>query len=206
MKPADVAQVPAPKRGHYDRTLTRRERQTAQRHRVMSAIAAVSSSERELNVANVVALAGIGRNTFYEYFDDIEHALLEIKRRASSEFAAHVDSELHRARTPLERIRGLAKAWTECIFNDGPVAKLALRAEPEVIDATQLSVLARQLVQFLSAESGARDALPGLVDPLRVLAVAALFDVVSRAHQSTRPMTRDELQRALADLSLRLLR
>ena len=76
---------PAPKRGQYDRALSRRDRQAAQRERVITALAALSAAERELSIANVVELAGIGRNTFYEYFDDIEHALTAIKARVLRE-------------------------------------------------------------------------------------------------------------------------
>ena len=103
MKPTDVELVPAPKRGRYDRGLSRRERQAAQRERVIAAIAALSAAERELSVASVVEIAGIGRNTFYEYFDDLEHALLTIKGRALREFAPRVEAALQVARTPLER-------------------------------------------------------------------------------------------------------
>src|SRR4051794_31166274 len=99
--------APAPKRGRYDRGLTRSERQAAQRERVVAAIAALSATDRELSVANVVELAGIGRNTFYEYFDDLEQALLAIEGRALRDFAPRVESALLNARTPLERMRAL---------------------------------------------------------------------------------------------------
>ena len=206
MKAAHVELVPAPKRGHYDRALTRRERQAEQRERVIAAIAAVSASQRELNVANVVEIAGIGRNTFYEYFDDIDHALLVIERRVTTEFATRVGGALLVARTPLERIRAVAKAWTEVLFDNEAVVHLALRAQPTALHATQLSPLAQQLVPVLGAQLEARDALPGLAEPLRVLAVAALFDVISRSHQAAQPMAREDTQRILAELSLRLLR
>jgi len=206
MKPAEVELVPAPKRGQYDRALTRRERQAAQRERVIAAIAALSATTRELNVANVVELAGIGRNTFYEYFDDVDHALLAIKRRAVLDLTARVDAALQGARAPLERVRALARAWAETLFDNEGLARIALRAQPESLESTQLSALAQHLTTLLSAELEARSALPGLAEPVRVTAVAALFDAVSRAHQCVRPMTLDELQRTLADLSLRVLR
>src|SRR5882724_1733467 len=130
MKPPEVE--PAPKRGRYDRALSRRERQAAQRERVITALAALSATERELSIANVVELAGIGRNTFYEYFDDVEHALTAIKTRALADLAMLLDSSVQVARTPLERIRGLARAWAENLFIDPPLVRLALRAQPEI--------------------------------------------------------------------------
>src|SRR3954470_3553556 len=104
---------PAPKRGRYDRGLSRRERQSAQRERVVAAVIELVASERALNVANVVHLAGIGRNTFYEYFDDIEHALSAIQARAVREFSARVELVVPDVQAPLERVRAIARAWTE---------------------------------------------------------------------------------------------
>lgn len=206
MKPPELELVPAPKRGRYDRALSRRERQTAQRERVIAAIASISATDRELSVANVVEVAGIGRNTFYEYFDDLEHALLAIRGRALSDFASRVTAAMQQARTPLERIRALARVWTENLLENPSQVKLALRAQAEPIEATQLSALGQHIASVLNAELEARSALPGLVEPLRVAVVAALFDAVSRAHLNVRAMSSDELQRVLADWSLRLLR
>ncbi|HKO53885.1 MAG TPA: TetR/AcrR family transcriptional regulator [Polyangiaceae bacterium] len=206
MKSPEVELVPAPKRGQYDRGLSRRERQSAQRERVLAAIGALGATDRELSVASVVELAGIGRNTFYEYFDDLEHALLTIKGRALRDLTARVEAAMQVARTPLERIRALARVWAENLLENPVQAKLALRSQAELIEATQLSVLGQYLAAVLNAERDARSALPGLADPLRVAVVAALFDAVSRAHLNVRAMTHEELPRVLADWSLRLLR
>ena len=197
---------PAPKRGQYDRALSRRDRQTAQRARVLAAVLVVSASDQELNVANVVESAGIGRNTFYEYFDDIDHALSAIKARALRELAERVSLALQAARTPLERMRALARAWTEHLFDNAALARFALKTQSEALEPSQLSALAQQLARSLEQEIEARSALPGLADPLRVLAVAAVFDALSRAHTTTKPLSSAELQRTLAELSLRLLR
>ena len=204
MKPPEVE--PAPKRGQYDRALSRRERQAVQRERVITALAALSATERELSIANVVELAGIGRNTFYEYFDDVEHALAVIRTRALRDLVTRLESSVEAARTPLERIRALARAWAENLFVDPPLVRLALRAQPEMADPAQLSILGAHLMAVLSAQHEARSALPGLADNLKVSAVAAVFDAVSRAHFGPRPMSVEELQSALAELSLRLLR
>jgi AcrR family transcriptional regulator len=203
---SEIQLVPAPKRGRYDRALSRPERQAAQRERVITALLTISASDRELSVANVVELAGIGRNTFYEFFDDLDHALLAITGRVLREFAARAESATQGARTPLERIRALARAWTEQLFENPKQMKLALRAQADAIEPTQLSPLGQQLATLLSAELEGRSALPGLAEPLRVAVVAALFDAVSRAHLNVRAITREEMRRLLADWSLRVLR
>lgn len=202
----EPAPEPAPKRGRYDRALTRSERYAAQRERVIAAITALIASGHALNVGNVVQVAGIGRNTFYEYFDDIDHALVSIKARALSDFSRRLDAALQNARTPLERVRALSRAWTEHLVEAPTLAKIALRAESAAIEPTQLSALAQHLVKVLSSDLLAREGLPGIGEPLRVVVVAALFDAVSRSHFSVRPQAPDELQRLLSELSLRLLR
>ncbi|MEO7038102.1 MAG: hypothetical protein ABI548_29305 [Polyangiaceae bacterium] len=204
MKRAELE--PAPKRGQYDRALSRRERQDAQRERVILALSALIEANRELSIANVVEAAGIGRNTFYEYFDDVEHALAAIKTRALQQLIARIESSMQAARTPLERIRALARAWAENALANPRIVSLALRAPVESVDATQLSVLAQHVAVALTAEREARSALPGLADRLRVNVVAAVFDAVSWAHFRAQPMSVEELQAALSDLALRLLR
>ena len=204
--PAELALAPAPKRGRYDRAMSRRERQAAQRDRVIRAIAAISATDRELSVAHVVELAGIGRNTFYEYFDDLEHALLVIKQRVLADFSSRVEAALEAARTPLERMRALCRVWTENLLENQAQMKLALQPLAERVEGSQLSVLGQHLVRVLSSEQAARSALPGLAEPLRVAVVAGLFETVSRAHVNVRAMDSQELQRVLADWSLRLLR
>jgi len=207
MKASEVELLPAPKRGRYDRALTRQDRQAAQRERVVAAIEALTATDRELTVANVVELAGIGRNTFYEYFDDLEHALLAVQARTLRELASRIELALQSARTPLERIRALARVWTETLLASPARVKLALRAQAESANAMQLSALGQHLAGVLAAEGGeARSTLPGLAEPLRMAVVVALFESVSRAHLSVRPMTSQELQRVLAEWSVRLLR
>jgi AcrR family transcriptional regulator len=204
MKPPEIE--PAPKRGQYDRALSRRERQDAQRERVIGALAALSAADRELSIANVVELAGIGRNTFYEYFDDVDHALMVIKARALRELGARLESRLQAARTPLERVRGIARAWAEALFVNPPLLRLALRAQPEIADPAQLSALGRHVVAALAAQVEARSALPGLAEAVRLTAVGAAFDSVSRVQLGSPSMSVDELHGVLADLALRLLR
>jgi AcrR family transcriptional regulator len=206
MKAPQFEVVPAPKRGQYDRAMGRRERQAAQRERVIAAVASLSVTEEELSVARVVELAGIGRNTFYEYFDDLEHAFGAVKNRALQEFAARVTEAMRIARTPLERVRALARVWAENLLESSAQTKLVLRPQSESIEPTQLSLLGQHLATVLSAQLEARAALPGLAEPLRVAVVAALFDAVSRSHLNLQPMTSHELQRVLVDWSLRLLR
>ncbi len=195
--------APAPKRGRYDRSLSRHARQAEQRERLLAATAAVAASGRELNVANVVARAGVGRNTFYEYFDDFTHALHALSARSRHELSLLIVGELEAARTPLERVRALARAWVRNARADVERAALMLRQQlPSDFAAT--SPLGEQLKQALEAEREARSMLPGLADARKVAATVAVFEALTRS-ELARPATQD-LAAALADLAVRLLR
>ena len=202
---ADPGLIPAPRRGLYDRGKSRHERQAAQQERVITAIVTLAAAGHHLTVGSVVEHAGIGRNTFYEYFDDVEHALAAVVARARSELNQRIDEALQPARTPLERVRALARAWSESLSASREPMLIALRAPPGPDNAAGLSPLARCVVTVLESDPTSRSALPGIGDQLRVVAVAAAFDCVSRAHLAGEPASED-LPRTLAELALRLLR
>lgn len=201
-----VALIPAPKRGHYDRALSRHARQAEQRDRVLAAVVAIAASGQELSVGSVIGHAGIGRNTFYEYFDDVEHASRTVDTRVRGELVARVESGLRAARTPLERLRALARAWSESLFSNAPLGRFALRSRRPGVDPAELSGLGRYMLTVLEAEVEFQSPLPGLSDRLRTTAVASVFDSVSRVHLADDLAAADELQRLLTELSMRLLR
>ena len=102
MDPARVSPL-APGRGQYDRRLPRERRLAEQRERLLAATALVTAHEASPSVSSIVRRAGVGRNTFYEYFDDVRHAVeaaeLAVLRRIEQLFR---EAETQ-ARTPVER-------------------------------------------------------------------------------------------------------
>jgi len=198
--------LPAPKRGRYDRGLAREVRQAEQRERLVAALAFVSGAGHELSVATVVARAGMGRSTFYEYFDDIAHALAEVSARAQRDFLARAELELALVLTPLERVRALARAWASELLENPHVMRIGLAASAPTRDVAQLSSVGRTLVELLEREAPARAALPGLADPLRLVAVAAVSDVLGRSYLAQPETPPVPIQRVLSELFLRLLR
>jgi len=199
-----AALAPAPKRGHYDRALSRNERQAVQRERVTAAITSIGAAGGELSVASVVERAGIGRNTFYEYFDDIEHAQATLCARALHDLGARIELAFRSARTPLERVRALARAWTDSALAHPELTLLVLRARPPERDAP-LSPLGAHVARVLEQETESRGTLPGLADRLRLLAVAATFEAVTLSSLAT-SSEKVPLELVLAELALRLLR
>jgi AcrR family transcriptional regulator len=193
---------PAPRRGRYDRASTRHERQAAQQARVVAAIAALASQAKELSVANIVEYAGIGRNTFYEYFDDAAHAVESISERMCRDLLSRAESALRTSRTPIERIRALARVWVENLVANSALATLALRVEAP---RGEVSALGRCLMTLLEREKEARGPLPGLAEKSRRIAVAAVFDALSRSELAGQGLS-EGFQSSLSELALRLLR
>src|SRR6478752_7418800 len=96
--------LPAPGRGAYDRSLTRAERHAEHRERLLIA-AAGALAEGAPTVSSIVARAGVGRSTFYEFFDSPEHLFEHLEQRALRSLEAALERGFADARTPLERVR-----------------------------------------------------------------------------------------------------
>ncbi|HKY37821.1 MAG TPA: TetR family transcriptional regulator, partial [Polyangiaceae bacterium] len=102
--------LPAPGRGSYDRSLTRAERDAEHRERLLRATAKVMS-DGPLTVARIVQRAGVGRSTFYEFFDSPEHLLEQLEQRLLRHLEAALGAGMAEARTPFERLRAIARSW-----------------------------------------------------------------------------------------------
>jgi len=201
------APAPAPKRGCYDRTQTRQQRQVEQRDRLIASLAALTTSGEEPTVGGIVQRAGVGRNTFYEYFDDVGHALHVLKQRAVRELANAIDESLRSARAPLERLRATTRGWLQALAREPGLMTIALRPSPAHEDASQASLLAlhlRSVLAVLALDSGTAAALPGIRNEKKRIAVSAVFETLGR--DSPGAATREETLRLLSDLAAALLR
>lgn len=118
----------APPRGRYDRALSRQARQAEQKTRLVGWIAAVYLERGPaLTVQDVVQAAGVGRNTFYEYFDGLEHALDYTTQTHAKALRERIMSEVETARTPIARLRELSRAWFDEVERDPAHTALLLR-------------------------------------------------------------------------------
>ena len=221
--PERNAFLPAPGRGQYDRRLPREQRVSEQRERLLAATALAVAHEASPSVASIVKRAGVGRNTFYEYFDDVRHACdaaeAAVLRRIEQ---ALVEAE-RTARTPVERWRALARAWLT--FADEEPSAMLLVLAIDVHAARALSsgaaLLERALVRSLETLKSAGVSAPP-AGPERVRAVAAVGEVFARtlglgqipldaqdserARSSAERWDRERLERAFVDVAVRLLR
>ena len=161
---------PAPGRGQYDRTLSRARRQAEQRERLLLAAAeAFALDRRGVGLSAVVQRAGTGRNTFYEYFDDVEHALRAVRTRVVARLEAALTSSLSTARTPVERLRVVSRAYFESLSEHPYEAAVGLWCER---NSDALSPVGRALsLAFTRAMRLTRVLSPE--DELRALSVAA---------------------------------
>lgn len=197
-------QLPAPGRGAYDRTLSRAERDAQHRERLLLAAAEVLA-QGPPTVARIVERAGVGRSTFYEFFDSPEHLLEHLEQRTLRALQAALELAVDEARTPLERLRAIARSWLSELEARPLEASVALTRR---IGSELLSPAGQLLYQML--ERCARSArLEGsgwfaTADDVSLLAAAAAVEVLTRRHLAGRSI-RDAARR-LAELLAKLLR
>src|SRR5215471_6268978 len=110
----DGSSLLAPPRGRYDRRSTPEERLRAQRWRLMRAVAR-AFVEREPSVSRVAALSRVGRASFYEFFDDFEHALALVRSLSVDGLDRALDAALMRERAPVAALRSLTREFLESL-------------------------------------------------------------------------------------------
>jgi AcrR family transcriptional regulator len=165
----------------------------------------------------VIEIAGVGRGTFYEYFDDVENARVAAVGTMQRRMEHALRAAEERSRTPVERFRALAAEWLSLAATDPAGTLVALRLEPSA--ARALSPLGAAFEAALTRSLGAL-AVSGVsraaTDPLRTLAVAAAAESFARGlavHSlptegvgAVASFDRAAAERALVDVAVRLLR
>lgn len=202
--------VPAPGRGRYDRLQPREERLIEQRARLLTATAIARWREHVPTIASVVRRAGVSRNTFYEYFDDLEHAVTAAEQRALAQLVKSLRAAEARSRTPVERWRALAGAWFEWMSAAPADAALCLKSAAGLSNAGRAfeAALTRSLATLRAAGIPMRTQ-----DDLRVTATAAAAETFARSLSERADLgeahgasERARIERALVDVAVRLLR
>jgi AcrR family transcriptional regulator len=183
-----------------------------QRTRVLAATALAFAQGGVPSVAAVAKLARVSRNTFYEYFDDVEHARAAAALRARQRLEAALGEAQRRARTPVERWRELTQAWFGWALVFPAEARLVLTGEAQGLSEAgrELEGAFTRSLGFMRA-SGLNTPTP---DAVRVTAVAAAGEVLARsliveaasADDASSAGPRQRLERALVDIAVRLLR
>ena len=196
--------LPAPGRGAYDRTLSRSERDAQHQERLLLAVAEVLISG-PVTVARIVERAGVGRSTFYEFFDSLEHVLAHLEQRALRLLESALDTAFKEAHTPLERVRALVRAWLSELEARPAEARVALTKR---VASDVLSPASKLLHQALErcVQAARLDGMGwfNAADEVGLLAAAAAVEAVTRRHLEGHPLR--DAQRTLAELISKLLR
>jgi AcrR family transcriptional regulator len=177
-----AVQLPAPGRGAYDRSLTRAERHAEHRERLLIA-AAAALAEGAPTVSSIVAHAGVGRSTFYEFFDSPEHLFEHLEQRALRSLEAALERGLAEARTPLERVRSAVRAWVTEIELRPHEARmlLARRGHAEPLSAAG-NVFLRTLIRIAEAAQLDGAAWFKVNDEVTLIAATGALEAVSSRH------------------------
>lgn len=196
----------APGRGRYDRRTTPEERMRAQRERLLRAVAR-AFLEKQGNVGRVTELARVGRASFYELFDDFEHAVSAVRALAIESVERAMERALARERAPVAALRALAGDFLAEVLERPDAALVALASAGE-----ETSPLGRSFANALSRwlESSRRSGLvPHTRDDTRLLLATGAAEALGRRIALAGPRGdrrfEDDAQQ-LADAVLRLLR
>lgn len=195
--------VSAPPRGGYDRARTPAERHAQQRERLLLATAEMFDG-RTVTVSRIVAHAGVSRNTFYEHFDDAEHALASVTQRALELFSRAAVQAATASRTPFDELRALARAWMEVVEQHPDIVELGLRSHES---SASLSAVGAQFLGIArtAIERARRDALV-VAEPQQAALVAAAGSAEALARSVIHgESTIDSAARALFDVLARTL-
>lgn len=181
---ADGGLVPAPPRGAYDRSLSRSERDAKQCERLLAAAGQLVVQGDRVTVASISSRARVSRSSFYEFFDDPEHLLQHLEQRVVRALeGAFVKAVV--ATTPDEPWVGLLRAWLEQLEARPLEARVALtpRSTRELCSPAGEALRDALGATFLAPPGSAPDARY-----LRVLAVAAAVEMLTRQHLEGPPL------------------
>ncbi len=203
---------PAPGRGQYDRLQPRDARFLEQRERLISAAALTLAREESPTIAALVGLARVSRNTFYEYFDDLEHVRAAAVQRAKSRLERALRGAEQSARTPVERWRALSRVWFEWVAVEPAEARLVLGATTAALSLA--GTLLQEALKRSLEELRAFGVRPSDASSVRLLAVVAAGEAFGRGLVATflgddagaAANAQAQMEPALVDVAVRLLR
>jgi hypothetical protein len=115
----------APPRGRYDRRSTPEQRLRAQRERLLRAVA-LAFVEGQPNVSRAAGLARAGRSSFYEFFDDFEHALDAVRTSTLKTIERSLHDALNSERAPPAALHALAMALANAVRSFAGAALVTL--------------------------------------------------------------------------------
>jgi AcrR family transcriptional regulator len=195
-------------RGHWDRMLSCDDRRVAQRLRILAATARANAEHgRALTLSDIVLEAGVGRNTFYEHFEDVDAAIRAAVAESIEGTARAIEQAVADARTPIERLRSMARAWVASAL-ERPGLVDAIRQDPtrQSGRTSGRTGLERALGDVL-ADAKAAGVIGQGPEPVRLFCVVGAFEAAAvLIGETTPPIHRERMEDLLVDLTLRAFR
>ena len=135
-----------------------------QQARMLHAITRAVSEKgyAKVTVADVVALAGVSRRTFYEHFDDVEHCFVVAYETATRQILTAVAEAVQTAASPdwHDRFEVAIAAYADTLASDPHMARACLvyvhGAGPRAVE-TRRVVYERFVRQMRTLRNGTRD-------------------------------------------------
>jgi AcrR family transcriptional regulator len=165
-----------PSRGRWDRTASTHARKAACRRALVAAAAqSIFERGRNVTVTDVVDRARVGRNTFYEHFDDLAAAFAA----AEADALARISSALapsRSARTPLERFRAMASEWLSAAAAEPHLVSLVIRGDGAQRGShVGLRRMIESALRGIASSARAAGVLGRPVDAIRLRALTGAF-------------------------------
>jgi AcrR family transcriptional regulator len=158
----------------------------------------------KVTVADVVAIAGVSRRTFYEHFEDVEHCFVVAYETATRELLAAVETAVRGAAQSdwHDRFEVAIAAYSDALASDPHVARACLvyvyGAGPRAVE-TRRQVYEQFVQQMRALRNGRRDG-KGAIPAIQVQAAVGAIGELVQEHISTRGAE------SLADLTPTLVR
>jgi AcrR family transcriptional regulator len=163
-----------------------------QQARMLHAITRAVSDKgyAKVTVADVVALAGVSRRTFYEHFDDVEHCFVVAYETATREILTTVGAAAQAVESAdwHDRFEVAIATYAETLASDPHMARACLvyvhGAGPRAVETRRL-VYERFVRQMRTLRNGTR-AADGEIPTIQVQATVGAIGELVQEHISTR--------------------
>jgi AcrR family transcriptional regulator len=201
-------------RGKYDRARSPADRHEEQRSRLLDAAATVFANKGfpHASVADIVVAAGMSRRTFYEHFDDIENALLQVHERSAGLAFRFVEEKVRATTDPLARVHAGVKALLQLLSENGDLARVVFR-ELRAAGPKYTSLHEAMLSRFVSllfegvADAYAKGIATRAPDELTIFALVSAVEAVAMRYVNRREEARAvEATDTLVELVVRAFR
>lgn len=201
-------------RGRYDRQQPSGERYDEQRARLLSAAADVFATKgfADASVEDVVVIAGMSRRTFYEHFDDLRDALMQVHEMAASMCFRAVEERVRAETDPVAKLRAGVFAFLQMLSQHAPLARVVfreVRAAGREFEVRREAMLARFVSLLFEgvAEAHAAGIASRAPDELTLYALVSAMEAVGMRYIERREESRaTEAAPALAELVIRAFR